>query len=188
MAKKIPHTESEEERMSKWLGTLKYKDLKKAAIMRGFPFNLIGNYGVHELQSWLYQNYKNDIKPQLLQEYDKWVDESLMSQGYIDEPIHIDLKLGDYAVDEDGNEIRRKRNVALMGAIKTPEEKAAFIPKKGSKKQRVYQLVEQELDTQEIITKMDEEFGNINDGSIKSWCSRARKQIALKKELNDKTK
>lgn len=178
---------SPEERMSEWLGTLKYKDLKKAAIMRGLPFNMIGELGVHELQSWLCRNYSNPIKPLLLQEFDAWLDKSLMAQGYIDEPVHIDLKLGDYAVDEFGNEVRRRRNITLMGAIKSKEEKAAFRPKKGSKKFRVFNLIELGHSTQEIVSMMDEEFGEVNEGSIKSWCSRARKQIALRDKLNDKT-
>jgi len=176
-------SESPQDRVSDWLSSLRFKDLKRAAIMRGYPFPMAGQVGVQALESFVFKHYDNRVNPNLLVEYDKWLETTLMEEGAIDAPIHIDLKLGFYAVDEDGNERRKRRDINLMGAVKSKEEVATFRPRKGSKKTLVFNMMEDGFKTQEIIARVQEEYPDTTDGTIKVWCSQARKKLKAKEEL-----
>lgn len=182
MAKKSKRESSPQDRVSDWLSSLRYQDLKRAAIMRGFPFILIGS-GVQELESFVFKHYHDKISPQRLVEFDRWNERTLMEEGAIDKPIHIDLKLGFYATDQDGNEKRKRRDPNLMGLVKSEEEVATFKPRKGSKKTLVFELMELGKGTKEIITQVQESYPDTTEGTIKVWCSQARKKLKAKEKL-----
>ena len=173
---------SEHDRVSDWLSSLKYKDLKRAAIMRGFPFRLIGS-SVQELESFVYNHYYDRVNPNKLAEFDEWNEKTLIEEGAIELPIHLDLKLGFYATDDKGNEKRRRRDPNLMGVVKTKEEVATFKPRKGSKKTLVFDLMDKGMPTREIIDLVQESYPDTTDGTIKVWCSQARKKLKAKNEL-----
>jgi len=183
MAKKRKEYQSERERVEDWLASLRFKDLKRAAIMRGFSFYTVGSVGVQALESYVIRNYDKRINPILLEEYDKWLESTLLEEGSIDGPIHLDLKMGFYASDSEGNEKRKRRDPNLMGLVKSDEEVAMFKPRKGSKKTLVFQLMEEGKSTKEIIPVVQDVYPDTTENTIKVWCSQARKKLKTKQRL-----
>jgi len=168
-----------EDYKSGYMSRLKLKDLKRACIMRGMPFSRIVRYGVHEMQSWLYKNFDNKINPVLLDEYDEWF------QDQVEDPVHVLLKMAYYTEDENGNVKRERRNTFMMGVEKTKAEIAAFKPKRGSMKELTFELIRAGKPTKEVIKEVMDQFQTANEGSIKSWASKARKSVKAQKELDN---
>lgn len=181
MAKK--KNETPQDRVSDWLSSLKLKDLKRAAIMRGYPFMMVGSVGVQALESFVFKHYTDRVNPNLLVEYDNWMEKTLLEEGTIDSPIHIDLKLGFYVTDDGGNERHKRRNLNLMGVVKSKEEVATFRPRRGSKKTLVFELIEKGVNTKDIIAEVQQEYPDTTENTIKVWCSQARKKERAKEEL-----
>lgn len=168
----------------KLLNTLKLKDLKRAAIVRGMPFREVIGSSVPELQSWVFRNYSNKISPNALDEFDKWYEADLFDQDIITGALHVDLKFGYYTYDDDGNRRAKKRNYAIVGFNKTDEEKAAFKPKKGSKKELAFSLFGQGLSTIEVIEAVVDAYPDVSEGSIKVWGSQFRKREKVRLTLD----
>jgi hypothetical protein len=158
------------------------KDLKRACIVRGMTFARVVESSALELQSWVFKNYYNPTEPQLLQDYDIWLDKYLQDLDVTDEPIHIDLRMGYYSLDEDGNKRGTKRNTLIVGAYKSEKEQARFKPKKGTKKEYTFELFERGYSTKEVIEMVVDRYPDVSEGSIKVWGSRFRKT----KKLRDK--
>lgn len=176
--------QSPQERVHDWLSSLKLKDLKRAALMRGFPFMMVGSVGVPALESYVLHNYDKRVNPNLLVEYDQWLEVTLLEEGVIDTPIHIDLKLGFYVTDEKGNERHKRRDINLMGIVKSKEEVAAFKPRRGSKKTLVFELIEKGVKTKDIIAVVQGEYPETTANTIKVWCSQARKREKAREETD----
>ena len=164
---------------SGYMSKLKLKDLKRACIMRGMPFPRVSRYSVHDMQSWLYRNFDSKINPTLLDDYDEWF------QDQIDDPIHVMLKMAYYTEDEQGNVKKERRNTMMMGVEKTKAEIATFRPKRGSMKELTFQMIRNGHSTKEVVEEVMEQFMTANEGSIKSWCSKARKSVKAQKELEN---
>jgi len=166
-----------------WVETLRLPDLKRAAIMKGISFRLIGESSVLDLQSWVYRHYHNRDDFSRLEEYDDWLETTLMEEGAIDGPIHLDLKLSFYASDSEGNTKHSRRDPNLLGVTKSKAEQAHYRPRKGAKKTLVFELIDEGYSTSDIIEEMIERFPDVSVGSIKVWCSKARKRKKLREEL-----
>lgn len=178
--KKKPEQVKAEDSISGYMSRLKLKDLKRACIIRGIKFSRIPRYGVHDMQSWLYKNFSTRINPTLLEKYDDWFDEQIE-----DSPVHIMLRMAYYAVDEDGNIKQERRNTMMMGVEKTKIEVATFRPKRGSMKAMVFEMIRDGNTTKEIIEEVSSIYPASNEGSIKSWASKARKAVKAQRELDD---
>ena len=168
-----------EDYKSGYMSKLKLKDLKRACIMRGMPFQRVSRYSVHDMQSWLYKNFDDKINPVLLDDYDEWF------QKQVEDPVHALLKMAYYTEDEQGNVKKERRNTFMMGIEKTKAEVAAFKPKRGSMKELTFQLIRAGKPTKEVIEEVMAQFTVANEGSIKSWCSKARKSVKAQQELDD---
>ena len=166
-----------------WIETLKLKDLKRVALMKGLSFRLLGELSIFELQSWVYKHYNEPDNIAKLEEYDNWLEKTLTEEGYIEKPIHIDLKLAFYPEDDEGNSKKVRRDPNIFGVTKSNTEKAYFKPRKGAMKSLVFDLIEKGKPTKEIIKIMDERFPAASIGSVKVWCSQARKREKARKEL-----
>jgi len=151
--------------------------------MRGYPFFLVGTAGVPALESFVLKNFDTKQQPLLLEKFDKWMEETLLAEGAIDTPIHLDLKLGLYAQDAEGNEKRKRRDPNLMGLVKSDEEVAMFKPRKGSKKTLVFDLMDEGKSTKEIIAEVQDTYPDTTENTIKVWCSQARKKLKVKNRL-----
>ena len=167
------------------MGSMKYIDLKRACVLRNMGFRAVVEGDICSLQSWLFKNYDEPINLLLLEDYDIWYSKELMEEGCIKKPIHIDLRLAFRTEDEDGNVKQKRRDIYLLGAVKSKGEMAAFRPKTGTKKELTFNLCWAGLPTMDIIDKVQEVFPEAEEGSIKSWCSKARKVQKLQKEIED---
>jgi len=171
-----------------WIETLKLKDLKRVALMKGLSFRLLGELSIFDLQSWVYKHYSQPDNIGRLEEYDKWLEKTLTEEGYIEKPIHLDLKLAFYPEDDNGNSKKARRDPNIFGVTKSTEEKAYFKPRKGAMKSLVFKLIEEGKTTKEIIKIMDVQYPAASVGSVKVWCSQARKREKARNELNIKNK
>jgi len=166
-----------------WIETLKLKDLKRVALMKGLSFRLLGEFSIFELQSWVYKHYETPDDISKLEKYDEWLQKTLTEEGYIDKPIHIDLKLAFYPEDDEGNTKKARRDPNIFGVTKSTTEKAYFKPRKGAMKSLVFDLIAKGKKTKDIIKIMDAQFPAASVGSVKVWCSQARKKQKARKEL-----
>jgi len=169
------------DRVSDYINSINIPTLKRACIIRGIPFPRVTRLGVHGLNSWLYKNYENRIDVTLLEKYDTWMDDALEISG----PVPLELRMAFFGEDEKGNVKKERRDVMLMGVNKSKSEIAAFKPKRGSKKELTFQLMHEGKGTKEVIKEVMAVFPEAKEGSIKSWCSQARKVIKVKKELEN---
>jgi hypothetical protein len=184
---KINAALSRDERVSQYMSNLKLKDLKRACILRGIPFVRVGRYDVNGLQSWLFKNFENKVDPNRLAEFDVFRDQELMSIGAIDDPVPHELRMAFTGEDGEGNPITRKRDTHLLGIKKTDEEVAYFKPRRGSKKSLVFELIRQGKETKEIIKEVQDQYPDAKIGSIKNWCSQARRSEKTRKKLEEDT-
>ena len=181
----MKHTNSIE-RAGDILSSMKIKDLKQAAVVRGLSFRNVVEYSVLELQSWILRNWDVVLDRTLLNSFDEWVEKELKAEG-LEELIHPMLRLGYIREDEEGNESRvQLKNIAITNGPPTKKEIALFKPKKGSKKEYVYSLIRQnsKITTEELIEMVTEQYPDVSIGSIKSWASRARKSVKFGVELD----
>lgn len=173
------------EKINHILSSMRIKDLKQAAVVRGLSFRNTVEFSVMELQGWLLKNWENILDKTLLNDYDVWLEKELKDEG-LEYLIHPMLRLGYSGEDDQGNEVKRQiKNIAISGGVPTKKEIALFKPKKGSKKSYVYTLIRKNprITTEELIETVSEQFPDVSIGSIKSWASRARKSNKYAEEL-----
>lgn len=178
--KKRTEFNAQEDYITGYMSRLRLKDLKRACIIRGIPFSRVSRYSIHELQSWLFRNFENRINVTLLEAYDTWFDEQITSG-----PVELELRLSYFGEDKDGNRKQSRRDTLILGANKTKEEIATFKPRRGSMKALVFTLIREGKSTKEIIQEVQANYPNAKTGSIKSWCSKARKSVQAQKELEN---
>ncbi len=167
------------------LASLNLKNLKRACIVRGIRFREVTITDFFGLQSWLFKNFYNRTDPTLLETFDIWYEKDLLDQGIIEDHLHVDLKFGYYTYDEDGNRRDKKRNSLIVGLVKSDKEKAAFKPKRGTKKEYAFSLFGDGLKTIEVIEKVLDMFPDVSEGSIKVWGSQYRKRQKMIEALDE---
>lgn len=167
---------------SRAVASMKFKDLQMANVARGLAFQDAVNFDFHQHQSWLIRNQDRGQNLMLLNEFDNWMTEQLVSQGYEStDPInHPTLRLGYIPQLQDDNQekpIRKPRGIALE---KEPKKRAERLPGTkllaGTKKALTYLLTKEGLSLPEIITKVTEAFPDANESSIKNWSKRCLKE------------
>lgn len=156
---------------------LTYKDLKRNAVVRGMPFEEVVNGSVPRLDNWLHLNNFKEIRPELLDEFDDWVEKQLTDAGKED-LIHPQLRLG-YIGErgEDGEPVKRKR-VKGIKKKKVKKEKTKGGLYKGTKKALTFQLQQEGFEMAEVEAKVIEEFPDANIKSVKIWYKKSRRQNA----------
>jgi hypothetical protein len=177
-------------KVDQYLSSMKIRDLKQSAISRGMPFRLVVESSVLNLQAWLMKHWDDDIDRTLLNDFDVWFETELREEGLRD-LIHPFLRMGYLGYDEDGNEVRKQlKNIGVPMGPKTDKEIAGFRPKRGSKKELVFNLLRGNpgMTTSELVGRVQEQFEDALEGSIKSWASRARKSIKLQQKLDNANK
>jgi len=142
-----------------WVDTLSLKQLRIEAIQRGCPFEQVSAFSVLQMQSWVYSHREDLVDKSLLVKYDSFI------RGYGDEALGL---LG-FNMAKGQDTSRKIREY--------PEHTPGYVPRTGTKKELTQELVRRGLPTKEIINKVFKEFGTTNPQSIKSWCSRFRKQM-----------
>lgn len=163
-----------------YMSRLRLPDLKRACILRGIPFARVPRSSVYDLQSWLFRNFNNRIDVTLLEQYDAWFDDHIESG-----PVALSSRLAYFGEDKDGNIKQSRRDTMMLGVEKTKEEIATFKPRRGSMKSLVFSLIRDGRSTKDVIEEVQANYPNAKEGSIKSWCSKARKSVRAQKELEE---
>lgn len=175
---------------------MNYKDLKRAVIARGMPFDEVINASVLQLHTWFSENFDRGQDLSLINEFDQYVDEQITAIGknnpskkdYIDpnHPLkHASLKLGFIAkMDEEGNVLEKKKP-RLKGLNKPKKKKRERVEGTkvmgGTKKGITYQLTMKGMKYDQIVEKVKEAFEDANPASIMIWHKRCLKEMKEKK-------
>jgi len=83
-----------------------YKDIKRNCVARGLSFQEVVDGTVPRLSNWLHHHNNDEVKPELLDQFDDWVEDILRSRGAFD-LIHPQLRLG-FIGEKDKEGIIRK--------------------------------------------------------------------------------
>lgn len=165
----------------RFLGNLKYKDLKRECVIRGMEFDKVLKGGIPQLSNWLRNHFIDTIKPELLDAFDDYqenlVREAVEAKG--EDPnhvIHPALRLGFIAErDEDGVVTKRKRARMIIKRKKKRRERTTDGIFQGTKKALTFELQQQGLDKAEVIIKVMEQFPDASEKSIGIWFNKSRK-------------
>lgn len=175
-----------------------YKDLQRACIARGMPFEEVLNSSVLQLHSWFGQNFGNGQDLGLINLFDDYVDEQLTSIGrtnpnksdYVDpnHPLkHASLKLGFIAKrDEDGNVLEKKKPRLKGKGLDTPVKKKKERVEgtkvfSHTKKGLTYKGASKGIEFERVWKKVKKEYPDANEKSVKIWYTRALKELKNKK-------
>lgn len=184
MAKKksamVDSMSSLEDRINRELAMMKHKDLQAACISRGLEFDNVLKFSHHDLANWFYKNYERSENPQLLNEYDAWVEEQLQKRGYKkgDAIMSPHLRLGfvppmsdipEPRIIKPENSENNKPKIVKTEKRKKDESTGVY---SGTKKNLTYQLTDEGKTTEEIIKAVIEKFPDAQEKSIKIWIKR----------------
>lgn len=169
------------------LSNMKYKDLKMACISRGMDFNEVVEGDYNNLHSFFRINYYVKKNIELINLFDKWMDDQLEQRGYdADDPIRK-FRISTTLEENEEGEMESK--------IKVKQLKKAFLKKdkkpkkekdsstgifKGTKKAYTYELTQQGKDLKSIIQEVILKFPDASAKSIGIWHSRRKKELANK--------
>ena len=161
------------------LQDMKLKDLKRAVIVLGMPFEEVVSSSVPQLESYYIRHQGNKMNIELLDKFDEWHEDHLKNEcGLGPEYFHPDLKLG-YVTEEDPEtgEVKKRR---IKGYKKTRKKrtKNEFGIFSGTKKALTYECFKQGLTKQETIEKVMEQFPEAREKSIGIWYNKAKKASA----------
>ena len=157
---------------------MKYRDLKRRAIILGMPFPDACSADYNGLASWIHHS---DNKPDnaLIDEYDKWMDQQLELAGYPkDDPMrNYQLNLGFIGEDAVTKQKKTKRVKGLEKPKKPKKEKDDNGLWKGTKKSYVFELTYKGLSIDRITRRVQKRFPDAKEKSIQQWYRAAlRKQ------------
>ena len=147
---------------------LTYKDLKKACVRKGMPFDQVAGADVPTLHNWLHNNRLNDDDNNLINEYDDWVEEELRNIGseYLISPS---LRLG-YIGEKSDNETQVKKPKEKKERVpKQPKEKTAEGIVKGTKKAYTFELANKGRNLEFVIKRVLKRYPDASEKSIKIW-------------------
>lgn len=148
-----------------------YRDLKKQAVSLGMPFPDACAADFNGLASWVNKT-TNKPDPNLITEYDKWMDKQLEEAGYDkDDPMRsYQLCLG-YIGEEDTS----SRSVKEPKRSRIKDERG-FV--KGSKKAYVMELLSRGYDLERVTRRVLAKFPEANKKSISTWYRQGKKKLA----------
>lgn len=151
---------------------LTYKDLKVECIVRGMPFGEVISGDFFRLSNWL--NSRILVKPNqdLLEEYDNWLDNTLLQMGK-PELVHNSLRLG-YVKRDDEDEDKPKP-VKVIREKKAPREKDEKGLYKGTMKSYTFELQSRGKTLEQVMVKVQRKFPGAKDKSIKIWFNKSKK-------------
>jgi hypothetical protein len=178
-----------EDRIMRELHSMKHRDLQRACIARGMDFQQMVSANHHALVSWFFKHYDIAQDPNLLVEYDKWVEDQLLKRGYTKgkEFLHPLLKFGisgDIERVKNVSELKAEepKKVPHMGKKPHSEKNLTFNIKKGTKKEMTFTLTESGLEINQIIKQVIDAFPDAQEKSIRIWQKRCLKAMKENRE------
>lgn len=165
----------------KFIGNLKYKDLKRECVVRGMEFDKVIVGGIPQLTNWLRNNFMATLQHDLLDAFDDYLEKQIREAMELkgenpDDVIHPALRLGYIAErDEDGKVTKRKRVRMIAKKKKKKRERTKDNIFQGTKKALTFQLQQEGKEKQEVITMVLEQFPDASEKSIGIWFNKSRK-------------
>lgn len=159
-----------------FLDNLSLRDLKVQAISRGMNFELLTEYDILGLRSWLIRHFDKDQDRSLIRKYDDWVESYLKSRGVhytlLDPCFRLSGTVDDTGKKTGGTNIKR----LYKKKIKKPKSADGLVT--GTKKYLVFELVKVGKNKEEILIKLQESFPSVNPKSVSNWYNRAKKKLS----------
>lgn len=167
------------------LQNMKHKDLKRACVVRGMPFEEVVDTSTPGLSNWFQKNYHRSQDLGLLDQFDYWVRLELQKRGYAEGDPMLSPSLGLGYVGEINPEtgeaiIKRPKGMKKPPKAKRErdEETGLF---KGTKKDLTYQCQKDGMEFREAFSKVLNQFPEAQEKSVRIWFNRARKVAKGKK-------
>lgn len=158
---------------------MRYRDLKRRAVILGMPFPDACSAGVFDLINFI-NNSDATPNKHLLDEYDDWMDKQLEALAYTkDDPLRSSkLRLGFLGEDEEGNrKTKRVPGIKKPKTKKPPKERDEFNLIKGTKKSYTFYLVSKGRSLERTIQLVKKKFPDANDKSISLWYRGAKRKL-----------
>lgn len=170
------------ERAMRAIANMTHRDLQRECILRGIEFESVHKLGHPKMVSWLMDHFDDGQDLSNLTLFDVWNEGKLLELGYKpgDALLHPNLRLG-YTHTE-----------SINGKEPKPEKKREDKPKKepvgkdestgikkGTKKNLTYTLQREGLELSEVTKRVKAEFPEADEGSIKIWFHRSKKQQSI---------
>lgn len=156
------------------------KDFKRECVVRGMPFSEVIDADVPKLYSFWIENLHKPKNPQLLDDFDDWVEKQLrMTLGEdAEELIHPSLRLGFIGErDDDGMVIKMKR---IAGMSKKPprkkKQKTSDGVIAGTAKAKTFECFRLKMSKQETEKAVLEQFPDASPKSIGIWYNKAKRK------------
>lgn len=161
------------------LENMKHKDLKRACVVRGMPFEEVVNNTTPGLSNWFQNNYGRGQNLGLLDEFDAWIKNELLKRGYKDGDPMLSPSLGLGYIGEVNPEtgetiIKRPKGMKKPPKAKRERDEDTGLFK-GTKKDLTYQCQKDGLDFKTTFTKVLWQFSEAQEKSVRIWFNRARK-------------
>lgn len=167
------------------LRLMKYQDVKDACIVLNMPFEDVSKADWHGLKSYYARHYGGIENPELLEEFDSYTANSLISNGHSpDDPLvkyrpHAE-KVGEEEDTTTLDSTPLKTPTALPKKKKGKRERDSFGGFKGTKKSYVYLGVSKGATIDKVIDKTLKKFPDAKEKSIRIWFKKATKELADK--------
>lgn len=156
------------------------RDFKRECVVRGMPFDEVIEADVPTMYSFWIENLHKPKNPQLLDEFDDYVEKKLrMTMGDdAEELIHPSLRLGFIGErDDDGMVVKMKR---IAGMSKKPprkkKEKTTDGVMVGTAKAKTFECFRMGLSKQEAEKTVLESFPDASPKSIGIWYNKAKRK------------
>lgn len=159
-----------------------FRELQRACIVRGMPFEEMVDSDFHQLQSWFIRFGDNTQSLALLDEFDTWVKEVLISRGYPEgDPVHHpSLRLGYIAEQNADGEVTKKKRIKSLAIEKPKKKKAERVEGTnilaGTKKASTYKCALAGYSLEKTIEEVTKGFEDANPSSIRNWYKRCLKE------------
>lgn len=166
------------------ISMLNHKNLQKECILRGMEFEAVVKSGHHVLSSFLLEHYDDGQDAKLLDEYDTYIEETLIARGYKkgDAMLSPCFRMG-FTGDIsniDGNKIQDPESKKSPQIPKVDRPKREKDPTtgvlSGTKKSLTYTLAKEGESLETVISKVLEQFPEAVEKSIRIWFKRALKE------------
>lgn len=159
----------------KALTQMTYKDLKKAAVEKGMPFEEVVSADFFKLNSFIHANAHVKSDKKLVEEFDDWMEQILLNRGQ-EQLVHPSLRLA--YIGNTGEEDTKKREVKpkVISKPKAKRVKNEDGIYGGTKKALTYMLAKKGRSIERTIAKVKRKFPDAADKSIKIWYKKALKE------------
>lgn len=163
------------------LKDMRHRDIQRACVIRGMPFEDVIKLSDPRLSNWFIQNYVATQIPALLDAFDDYKDNEIRKyqegKGEKFQPVHPNLRLGYIGeVNEDTGKVTIKRPKGVKKPKKAKRERDAETKLfTGTKKALTYKLTKEKMAIVDIIKEVTKQFPEAKEKSIKIWAKRCLK-------------